>query len=508
MTQWGSAGGQYSAAMVRRSVHLHGRDHASVEALGRRFARIRSGLEIAEEFPAEVLAQAERAATTGPDPGTDHADLDHIPFVTVDPPGATDLDQALHISRRGEGHRVHYAIADVPAFVSVGSALDDEARRRGQTLYAPDRRVPLHPPVLSEGAASLQEGQRRPAFVWRLDLDADGQVTSVDVMRAWVRNRMRLDYGTVQRAVDAHAGAAPSAVADDLLAEQAMLLREVGTARLGQERRRGGASLPLPEQEVEAVDGSYRLSLRAPLPAEEWNAQISLMTGMAAARMMLDGGVGLLRTMPAPRPRSLDRFRRQAGALGVEWPPEEPYGELLRRLRRDAPHELALMHEAGSLFRGAGYTPVVDGRVDGDTTVHAAVAAPYAHVTAPLRRLVDRFGLLACHALCSGSAVPDPVRAALTDLPAAMSASDSVAGRLERACTDVVEAAVLAPRLGDRFAAVVVDENRTGPKVQVTEPAVLAQARGEAEVGTATTVRLDVADVEAGRVEFTVEPAR
>ncbi len=490
--------------MVRRSVHLHGADQSSVGALGRRFAQIRADLEITEGFPASVLDEARRAAVAGPGSDVEYVDLTEVPFVTVDPPGSTDLDQALHLDRRGSGYQVDYAIADVPAFVLPGSDLDREARRRGQTLYAPDRRVPLHPPVLSEGAASLLEGQRRAAFVWRFDVDDAGRLERVDLVRAVVRSRRRLDYAAVQAAADAHPGQAPS---DDLLTDQAVLLRAVGRVRQQRERERGGASLPLPEQEVVAAGGRYQLVLRPALPAEEWNAQVSLLTGMAAARIMLDAGVGLLRTLPAPQAGAVARFRRQARALGVDWPQAEPYGQLLQRLRRDVAAELALMYEAASLFRGAGYTPLLPGSASQarqEQPTHAAVAAPYAHVTAPLRRLVDRFGLLACHAVVAGRSVPDPVIGALAVLPEVMGASDALAGRLERRCTDVVEAAVLAHRVGERFDAVVVDTNRSGVKVQLLDPAVLATARGEAQVGTQTSVRLVEVDLAAGRVDFAI----
>ncbi|MFM9816081.1 RNB domain-containing ribonuclease, partial [Streptomyces scabiei] len=78
------------------------------------------------------------------------------------------------LERRGAGYRVWYAIADVPAFVAAGSALDLECRRRVLTTYLPDGRSPLHPPVLGGGAASLLPSVVRPAFLWRVDLDAEG----------------------------------------------------------------------------------------------------------------------------------------------------------------------------------------------------------------------------------------------------------------------------------------------------------------------------------------------
>jgi len=115
------------------------------------------------------------------------------------------------------------------------------------------------------------------------------------------------------------------------------------------------------------------LEFRPPLEAEDWNAQISLMTGMAAASLMLDAGVGILRTMPAPQKDGVRRFRRQARALGIAWPDGQRYGDFLRSLDRTNPRHLALIHEATALFRGAGYTPF-DGSVPG-LREHAAVAS-------------------------------------------------------------------------------------------------------------------------------------
>lgn len=140
--------------------------------------------------------------------------------------------------------------------------------------------------------------------MWDLRLDEYAAVTSVHVGRALVRSIARRDYLSVQALVD-------QGQAD----EQVVLLQEVGHKRAALESARGGASLPMPEQQVvHEGPGRYRLEFRPPLEAEDWNAQISLMTGMAAASLMLDAGVGILRTMPAPQKDGVRRFRRQARA--------------------------------------------------------------------------------------------------------------------------------------------------------------------------------------------------
>jgi exoribonuclease R len=451
------------------------------------FAAIRAELEIPAGFPAEIEAAAADAAAH---PVLPTNDLTALPFFTIDPPGSNDLDQAMHLERTSTGYRVRYAIADLPAFLPVGGPVDAEARRRGQTLYAPDQRALLHPKVLSEGAASLLPGQVRPAYVWDIRLDKDGEDVDADVSLALVKSVDRLDYAQVQGAIDSSAGD-----------ERFALLKEIGQLRLALEQARGGASLPIPQQEVLLEGGRFRLQFRPALAVEDWNAQISLLTGMVAADIMLGGQIGILRTMPGPDRYALARFHRQAAALGARWPAELAYGAFLRTLDRADPRQLAIVHEAAALFRGAGYTPFIGDMPD--QSQHAAVAAPYAHVTAPLRRLVDRFGLVVCEALCRGAEVPSWARDALPSLPAVMAESDRLAGQLERASTDAVEAAVLAPQVGATFEAVVVDVHHNGDGlVQIADPAVLGSVSGPVGLGATMSVKLVEADLAKRTVRF------
>ncbi len=187
------------------------------------------------------------------------------------------------------------------------------------------------------------------------------------------------------------------------------------------------------------------------------------------------------------------QFRQQARALGVTWREGSRYGEFLRSLDRGDPKHLALIHEATVLFRGAGYTPF-DGALP-EQTGHAAVAAAYAHVTAPLRRLVDRFGLVVCEALCRGVEVPGWARESLASLPEVMARSDRVAAAVDRASTDAVEVASLQHLVGQTFRAVVVDARKDGGLIQIAEPAILAPLTGAAPAGSEVTAQLVEADL-------------
>jgi exoribonuclease R len=451
-------------------------------------AALRTSLELPADFPTDVLAEADAAASATPPPAADHRD---IPFVTIDPAGSMDLDQALHIARRPGGFLVHYAIADVPGFVRAGGAIDREARERGQTFYAADGRVPLHPPVLSEDRVSLLPGVDRTAYVWSFELDEAGAVGRTGLQRAHVRSRERLSYDEAQARIDAERG------------DELELLREVGLARIEQERARGGASLNSPEEEIVRSNGGYALKRRHLLPVEAWNAQLSLMTGMAAAAIMLQARVGILRTMPKPTAERIEAFRTQTEALGRPWPESVTYGEYLRGLDRDDPAALAVIQAAGGLFRGAGYE-AMDGDVPADPE-QSALAAPYAHVTAPLRRLVDRWGLVVCEALIAGREVPVWARATLHELPTLMGASSQRASRLDAASVALVEAAVLSDRVGERFSVTVLELRGENAVIQLAEPAVTATCPAPgARAGAALDVVLEHVDIRAGEVRFRV----
>jgi exoribonuclease R len=452
--------------------------------LAEALASIPASLGIVREFSAAATAEAGAAHPMLPD-----ADATDVPFVTIDPAGSLDLDQALYLERDGDGYRVRYAIADVPSFVTPGGALDAEARNRGQTIYAPDGRIPLHPLILSEGAASLLPGQLRSAFVWDLALDPDGNLVSTAVARARVRSTAKLDYVGVQRQIDG--GSAD---------ENLELLKEIGLKRIALEVARGAANLTLPESEVDQVGVGYEIVRRQPQPVEDWNAQLSLLTGMAAANLMIAAKVGILRTMPAPDQGAIERFRRQSLALGTPWPKRQAYGEYLRSLDTSAPKQLAIMHAAASLFRGAGYT-AFDGSVPVGLT-QAAVGASYAHTTAPLRRLVDRFVLAVCEAISAGTDIPAWARQALPTLPALMEHSSGITSQFEHRALDMVEAALLSNRLGDVFDATVISLSKTGGSIQLTDPAVTAHCAGELAAGAVIRARLVQVDIATGTTLF------
>ena len=515
---------------------------------------LRAHYEVPTAFPPEALAEAEAAAGAwaqdGParllaDGARDARDLE---LVTIDPPGSMDLDQAVLLERLpaqagvGTGdapepsaaYRVHYAIASLATFVTPGGALDAELRRRGETIYAPDAATPLHPEVLSHGAASLLQDAERPACLWTIDLDERGEVVSARVERALVRSRARLSYAQVQAAIDGE-----SALPQEAPADLPELLAEIGRLRLEREAARGGISMTTPEQVVEVTEAAeatevageaapsgdsepaksaspagYRLAYRVPVPAEQYNAQISLLTGMCAARIMVECGVGILRTLPPARPEDYARLRRVAAALGIDWSASQPYPELVRGLDHAVPAHAAFMEQAMSLFRGSGYlafgvggvgVPADDEASDVEEAAHSAIAARYAHVTAPLRRLVDRYGEEVCIAACAQGPVPEWVLQALPDLPGVMEQTGKRARAIGRGALTALEALVLRGHEGEVFDGVITSERDGRGELVLAEPAVVTEIRagkkasdGGLPVGERVRVRLLSADPASG----------
>ncbi|MEV5836822.1 RNB domain-containing ribonuclease [Nocardia sp. NPDC052112] len=556
------------------------------------FGAIRSEFGLASTYPAEATAAARDAIDAFAGARADRTD---IPFVTIDPPGAMDLDQAVHIERTSSGFTVHYAIADVAAVVDPVGPLAEEAGARGQTFYLPDGTVPLHPPVLSENSASLLPDQTRPVALWIIECDENAEPQRYSVVRATVCSRARLDYASVQADADANR-LHPSIAA----------LPEFGTRRIEAGLARGAIGLRLPAQSVIRDDravGHWRLVVEPRTAADDWNEQISLLTGMCAARIMLDGSasdgaprggerIAMLRTMPPPADSAIDSMRRTAAALGVVWPADQSVGRMLAGLDPNAPATLVLMSEATGLLRGTGYTvlggvaaaaangagvagsPSADdvssaggarsadgpepgaglrsagdaessggaglsgssgviggagsvgsaGSISGAGSVrggrtgakpanhpqtmnklqHSAIGAPYAHVTAPLRRLADRFATEICLARCAGTEVPQWVRDGLFSTAESMKRSDSLAGKVERACIDLTEATLLAERSGSIFEAVVVREaNGTRPaEVFIADPPVVGPCIGAPPEGAQVPVRLVAADPVARKISF------
>ena len=439
-------------------------------------ARLRERFAVPDDFPPEVLAEAERMASRAPDA---HADWTDRPFATLDPATSTDLDQAFYIEQAGGDLLLHYALADVGWFVPEGGALEAEAWRRAVTLYLPDGKARLYPPVLSERAASLLPDGPRPAIMATVRCAKDGAVALEGTVRAVIHSRAKFAYETVDISEVPH-------------------LEDFAARMSRSEEARGAARVDPPEQEIERdADGCYHLSLRPWLPSETVNSALSLAANIAIADALLAAETGLFREMPAPDERALRRLRNTARGLGLDWPESVTLAQFERsidpRTVAGAAFQLAVRRATG----GADYVPYRANH----RPFHAAIGATYCHATAPMRRLADRYVLDAVLALASGERPPGPDLFAR--LATAMNAADSRESAIERAVLDLAEAALLHGREGEVFRAVVTERDEKGARLQLTGLPVIARVDTRSVAnGEELQVRLISADPVRGEVRF------
>jgi exoribonuclease R len=441
---------------------------------------IRVQFQLPTAFPAAAEAEARQAAGRRPD---QHVDRTALLFVTLDPEESRDLDQAFAIEASGRDLLLHYAIADVGWFVADDGPMDAEAWLRGTTQYFPDGKVPLYPPALSEGAASLLPDGERPAVIFTVRVDPAGLARLDGVERALVRSRAKLAYET--------------ATEQELPAGFAEIGRRIEAAEL----ERGGARIDPPEQELVQENGRYRLRFRPQSWAEQRNASLSLATNLAVADALLAAKTGLFRTMDEPTEWAVRRLHNTARALGIDWPKKEPLTQLEHRLDPKDHDQAALMIAIRRAGPGAGYQPYREGV----RPWHSAVAASYVHATAPLRRLADRYVIEAALSVANGRPVPQAAQAAFEQLPKVMAQADGLAGQISRAVIDLAEAVALRGREGEKFEAVVTDTDQRGARIQICSPPVVARIKVDGLVaGQKLTVRFDRSDPVSHAVHFSV----
>ena len=346
--------------------------------------------------------------------------------------------------------------------------------------------------VISEGAASLLPESDRPAVLWTIDLDEGGEVVDSRLERAVVSNRRAVTYAAVQSALDEGAGDEPL-----------LLLRELGRLLQQRERERDGISLNLPKRELIATNAGYLFRYEPVLPVEGWNAQISLLAGHCAADIMIGGGIGILRTLPPVDQKGLTTLERVAKALDIDWPKGASLGEMVRGRDPSTPQGAAFLTQASHALRGAGYTPVTS---KDEAPIHGGLRMTYAHVTAPLRRLVDRYANEVVVALCADRPIPAWAAMALAQLPQAMTEADHRDDGVEAAVLNLAEAVVLARHVGQTFQAVVVEREEDRATILLRDPPVIAKMtdRGHG-LGETIDVRLAEADPTHRRITF--EPA-
>ncbi|MDR3537722.1 MAG: ribonuclease R [Acetobacteraceae bacterium] len=414
--------------------------------------------DIPQEFPEPALAEAGRARGVGLGRRTDLRDT---PLVTIDGEDARDFDDAVFAEPTDAGFRVIVAIADVAHYVKPGSALDHAARTRGNSVYFPDRVVPMLPEALSNGWCSLRPQEERGCLFVEMQIDAAGRKTEHRFGRGLMRSAARLTYEDVQRAQDA---------GDDLglpLPHLYAAYRSLLAARIA----RGTLDLDLPERKVVLGDDGRVLSVqpRPRLDSHRLIEEFMVLANVAAAEELERRHTPCVyRVHAPPSDEKLANLRSFLATMGITLPAGDQVhprdlDHVLRKVA-DTP-EAPLVNEVMLRSQSqAAYDP--------DNIGHFGLALTrYAHFTSPIRRYADLLvhrGLIAALRLGTDG-LSDEQAAGLSDTAEHITATERRAQLAERDAIDRYLAAYMADKVGARFAARISGVTRFGLFVTVAE---------------------------------------
>jgi ribonuclease R len=418
---------------------------------------------IPDDFPAEVLRETAHLAAFASD---GRADLTGLDLVTIDPADARDHDDAVHATRDADPHNpegfiVHVAIADVAHYVRPGSRLDREAQLRGNSVYFPDRVVPMLPERISNDLCSLKEKEVRPCVAVRMVIDRHGNKRSHSFLRGVMRSTARLSYQEAQAAIDGR----PDDKTRPLLASVLLPLWAAYGALAKARDRRAPLDLDVPERRIE-LDGSgrvARVSLPERLEAHRLIEAFMIAANVAAAESLEVGRTPLLyRVHEAPTKEKLDGVRQFLDSLGLKLPQAAALraGDFNRVLIRakslpigDLVNEIVLRAQSQAVYAA-------------DNVGHFGLnLVRYTHFTSPIRRYADLTVHRALIGVIDGAAARTRAAddsARLPGLAQQVSSCERRAMAAERETADRLVAAFLSESVGAEFAARVSGVTKSG----------------------------------------------
>jgi len=424
---------------------------------------------IPDDFPDDAVAEADAAL---PVALGDREDLRGLPFVTIDPADARDHDDACHAHADDDpqnpgGHIVWVAIADVAHYVRPQSALDREARRRGNSTYFPDRVVPMLPDHLSGDLCSLHEGLERPVIAVRMKFDANGTRLSHRFTRAMIRSVASLSYEEVQAAHDGRPNARSAPLMDAVIAPLYAAFRALDRARAA----RQPLDLDLPERRIVLSDDGrvQSVAFRERLDSHRLIEEFMVAANVAAAEELIRLKRPLLfRVHEEPAPEKLDALREVAEASGFTL----ARGQVLRTAHLNRLLAQAEGTDFDELLNVTTLRSLPQAYYHPQNFGHFGLALRnYAHFTSPIRRYSD---LIVHRALITGHGWGDDGLsqadiAMLEETAEKVSEAERRSMAAERDTTDRYLAAWLADRVGAEFTGRVSGVARFGLFVRLDE---------------------------------------
>ncbi len=420
-------------------------------------------------FPHGALREAELASVPSL---VGREDLRAIPFVTIDGADARDFDDAVWAEADSDpanpdGWRLIVAIADVSYYVRPGSSLDRAAYERGNSVYFPDRVVPMLPEALSNGLCSLRPNEDRACLAFQLWVDRNGALIRHQLTRGLMRSAARLTYEQVQNCHEGRADDATGPLADTVIAPLYGAYARLWEARV----RRRTLDLDLPERRV-VVDERGRvgdIATRVRLDSHRLIEEFMIAANVAAAEVLEARSMpGLFRVHDRPSMDKMETLRAFLTSLGLTFPKGEAlkpehFTRILRRVEGTPDSQLV----SEVILRAqaqAAYSP--------DNIGHFGLALPrYAHFTSPIRRYADLIvhrALIRALKLGVGG-LDDAAMERLTEIGDHLSATERRAATAERGAVDRFTAAHLADRVGARFAGRVSGVTRFGLFIRLND---------------------------------------
>ncbi|MDT1061518.1 ribonuclease R [Paracoccus sp. CPCC 101403] len=420
---------------------------------------------IPDDFPDEVIAEADAAK---PATMKGREDLRQLPLVTIDPSDARDHDDAVAAEIREDGGAdIWVAIADVAHYVRPNSALDREARKRGNSTYFPDRVVPMLPDILSGDLCSLHEGVDRPVIAVRMRLDAQGNKVSHSFHRGMMHSAASLSYEQAQAAADGN----PDDATDPLLDSVIRPLWHAYALLKAARDRRQPLELDLPERKIILTpDGRVKsVNFRERFDAHRLIEEFMVLANVAAAEELERLRRPLLyRVHEEPSAEKLDALREVAEASGFTL----AKGQVLQTRHLNRLLEQAEGSDFDELINMTALRSMQQAYYHPENYGHFGLALrSYAHFTSPIRRYSD---LIVHRALILGHKWGDDGLSAwdienLSETAKQISDSERRSMAAERDTTDRYLAAYLADRVGAEFTGRVSGVQKFGAFIRLDE---------------------------------------